>query len=252
MLVFVIIVTVGLVYAACVFEPNLFWFLGAATLLQIVVNFIFKEDEKHLKVASPEDEIKVPLIEFIDSLRHSTWSKLFDQEEAREKIKQMGIREVVAIYRGIKPVVDSFDFTDVDEDAKQEAMRCIANLDAIREIILNEIADRQIEAYRHSRRDIDGNYAKIYARSLGADLYSENLTDEQALNGVANIPVSSDLVHIVLDTDKEIFDSTAEITTGSEAEMERYYHNNLRKIQFLLRQELAKRVIAKESRHRFF
>ena len=159
---------------------------------------------------------------------------------------------MVAIYRGIKPMVDSFNLTDVDEDAKQDALQCIANLDAIGEIILNELADRQIEAYRHSKREVDGNYARVFATSISANLFSENLTDEQVLENVAKIPYNADLVHIVLDTDREVFDSTSEITTGSEEEMERYYHNNLRKIQFLLRQELAKRVIAKESRHRFF
>ena len=252
MLVFVIIVTVGLIYAACVFEPNLLWFIGAAALVQIVINFIFKENKEHKKLYFPEDEVKVPLIEFTDSLRHSIMSKRFDQEEARERLTLAGARDLVAIYRGIKPMVDSFNLTDVDEDAKQDALQCIANLDAIGEIILNELADRQIEAYRHSKREVDGNYARVFATSISANLFSENLTDEQVLENVAKIPYNADLVHIVLDTDREVFDSTSEITTGSEEEMERYYHNNLRKIQFLLRQELAKRVIAKESRHRFF
>ena len=124
MLVFVIIVTVGLIYAACVFEPNLLWFIGAAAWVQIVVNFIFKENKEHKKTYFPEDEVKVPLIEFTDSLSYSVWSKFFNQEEVREKLKSAGTRELVAIYRGIKPMVDSFDLTDVDESVKKDTLNC--------------------------------------------------------------------------------------------------------------------------------
>jgi hypothetical protein len=73
-------------------------------------------------------------------------------------------------------------------------------------------------------------------------LYNHNLSDEEALLAVNKFS-DAELVFTVLDIPSEILNSTSEHTCGREEEMEAYYHNNLRRIEFLLRNELAKRFL---------
>lgn len=228
MIPFLIIVTAGLIYAACVFEPNLFWILGAAALVEIAYDVFWKGKPE---LSHDEEQIKLVLERFFSEMKHSPWSKRFDQEVVRERLETLSELFIKALYKGIQ------------EELKEETDEIYCkNLQFTLIDIRQEIANRQIEAYRHAKREKKGNYARIYADSLEAQLLHENLNDEEALKTVAQYS-DAELVFAVLDTPEEIHNTTAELTTGREEEMEAYYHNNLRRIEFLLRIELAKRFL---------
>ena len=228
-----IIVTFGMIYAAWTFEPNLLWVIGAAALIQLVYNVFWKDKpETHAEDEPTSTEAEI----FFNGLKHSPWSKLFDGYEAKEKLKELSDVRIKAVYQGIQN-----ELQDEDDEI------CCKNLRHVVAEIQQEIADRKVEAYRRTRRKYKSNYARIYADSLEEHLLSENLTDEQALKTAAKFS-DAELVFVILDTPKQIFDTTAELTTGREEKMEAYYHNNLRRIEFLLRLELAKRFLESEAK----
>lgn len=231
--IYSIIVTFGMIYAAWTFEPNLLWVIGAAALIQLVYNFFWKDKpETHAEDGSTSTEAEI----FFNGLKYSPWSKLFDGYEAKEKLKELSDVRIKAVYQGIQN-----ELQDEDDEI------CCKNLRYVVAEIQQEIADRKVEAYRRTRRKYKSNYARIYADSLEEHLLSKNLTDEQALKTAAKFS-DAELVFVILDTPKQIFDTTAELTTGREEEMEAYYHNNLRRIEFLLRLELAKRFLESEAK----
>lgn len=223
MTVFLFIAAVGLVYAACMYEPHLFWFLGVGALAQIFYNLLQTSREQN----KDQDVMKNFFAEFKDS----PYSKLFDTELAREKIQEMSNLLCKSLYRSLE-----------NELYMTEDETYSANLQFLMIDIRQKITDQQIEAYRYCKRKKEGNYANIYASSLKLPLYKEELRDKEVLN-IVNQFSDAELVFTVLDIPSEILNSTSEHTCGREEEMEACYHNNLRRIEFLLRNELAKRFL---------
>lgn len=228
MTLFLVIVTAGLIYAACAYDLNLFWFIGAAVLVQILRNVLWPKEPE---LGHDERQKQLVMKDFFSSMRYSPWSKFFSSELAKEKLQETNEIIIKALYEAIQ------DELEVEHDETY-----CKNLQYVLIDIRQEIANRQIEAYRHSKREKKGNYARIYANSLELPLTSMNLSDEEALKNATQYS-TAELVHVVLDVPDEIFDTTAELTTGRDEEMEAYYHNNLRKIEFVLRLELAKRFL---------
>ena len=231
MIAFWIIIAAGLIYAACAFELNLLWFFAAAVVVQVVCDLIRR---KNPELSHDEEQEKLVYENFFSEMKYSPKSKLFDSHLVREKLQGYNELLIKSLYRTIQKKLE----TETDE------VYC-KNLQYTLIDIRQEVANRQIEAYRHAKREKEGNYARIYSHSLNAPLLKENLSDEEALKTVAKYS-DAELVFVVLDTPEEISYTTAEITTGREEEMEAYYHNNLRKIEFLLRLELAKRFLERK------
>ena len=205
------------------YDLNLFWFLGVGALAQIFYNLLQTSREQN----KDQDVMKNFFAEFKDS----PYSKLFDTELAREKIQDMSNLLCKSLYRSLE-----------NELYMTEDETYSANLQFLMIDIRQKITDQQIEAYRYCKRKKEGNYANIYASSLKLPLYKEELSDKEALQIVDQYS-DAELSFVVLDTDGEILNTTSEHTCGREEEMESYYHNNLRRIQFLLRKELAKRYL---------
>ena len=230
MFIFTIIVTVGLIYAACVYEPNLLWFIGAATLLQVIHNMLWPQEAE-----TKNDPYQSVMDKFFSDMRYSPWSKFFSTNDVKEKLQTTNEQIIKKLYQAVQN-----ELKDVDNETYCK------NLQFVQICICQEITNRQIEAYRHSRKDTENNYAKTYADSLEFPLTSSNLSDEEALKNAGQCS-DADLVHVILDVPDQIRNTTAELTVGREEEMERYYHNNLRKIEYLFRLELAKRFLEKKD-----
>lgn len=224
MVTFTIIVTVGLVCSACMYDLNLFWFLGIALIAHIFVKII--------KVSKDGMRDSKAMANFFSELEHSPESEKFSIEEVKEKFQEKGTLLIKSIYNSILNEI---------WDKEDEKTYC-KNLRFILIEIRQEIAARQIEAHRYSKRKKKDNYARMYAHSLNFPLYQYELSDKEALQIVDQYS-DAELSFVVLDTDGEILNTTSEHTCGREEEMESYYHNNLRRIQFLLRKELAKRYL---------
>lgn len=228
MIAFLIVITVGLIYAALMYETNLLWFVAAAALIQFFFDVI---KEKKTDPAGERSKSQLAMEKFFSDLKYSPWSKFFDHPAAREQLQSLSDVRLKAVFFGIQEELKT----------ESDALYC-SNLQSLAIDIRQELAARMIEAYSHSKREKQGNYARIYANSLDFPLLSQELKDTEALENVAQYS-DAELVFAILDTAKEIESTTAELTTGREEEMEAYYHNNLRKIEFLLRGELARRAL---------
>jgi hypothetical protein len=169
---------------------------------------------------------------FFSELEHSPETEEFSVDEVKEKLKSTNVFFIKSIYNSI-----------LNELWYNENEIYCKNLRFILIEMNQEIADRKIGAHQYSKRKKDVNYAREYASSLNFPLYNHNLSDEEALLAVNKFS-DAELVFIILDTNKEIMATTSEHTFGREEEMEACYHNNLRRIEFLLRKELAKRFFA--------
>ncbi len=228
MTLFAIIVTVGVIYAACMYDPELLWVIGVACVAQFIRNLLKTEPE----LSQKQTQDRLVYNDFFKGMRYSPWSKYFSINEAKEKLQQTTNEMVIkALYHEI------LDDLEIEDDKTY-----CNNMHYVLIEIRQEIANRQIEAYRHGKPKGDTNYAQNYAASLGVSLTSSELTDEEALKNAGQCS-TADLVYVILDVPEQISNTTAELTTGREEEMEGYYHNNLRKIEYLLRLELAKRFL---------
>ena len=230
MFIFTIILTVGLIYAACMYEPNLLWFIGAAILLQLIHNMLWPQEAE-----TKNDPYQSVMEKFFSELKYSPWSKFFSIDEVKEKLQNTNEQIIKKLYWAI--------LNELEVEGEEPYCN---NMQFVLIEIRQEITNRQIEAYRHSRKDTENNYAKAYADSLEFPLTSSDLSDEEALKNACQCS-DADLVHVILDVPDLIRNTTAELTTGREEEMEHYYHNNLHKIEYLFRLELAKRFLEKKD-----
>jgi hypothetical protein len=219
-----IIVTIGLGYAACKVDHGLWWFFVVAVLAQAVYCII--------KSFYKENQALNSMNIFFAELKHSPDSENFDNEEVRENLQRINAYMAKEIFLGIQ-----------NELTYQDDQIYIKNLLMVLNEIRQRVSDCRIEAFRYSKRKNSGNYACMYANSLNFPLSDQHLTDEKILK-VAGQFSDAELVFIILDTSNEILNTTADYTTGrTEEMMEIYYHNNLRRIESVLRKELSERFL---------
>jgi len=251
MYAFSIIAALGLIYAACTYDVNLLLFLGVALVLQFIVWLLKSACYKVEKEAITGDQNYNNLHDFLSAMKFSPWSKFFNEYSVKDQLEKMRTSEIIGAYRGIIQEIKSCK-ADLEADPSVAADQeyYVKNLNVIVRLIRAELAKREIENHEDApkKQAATGNWAAYCAGKFEdrCRLWHENLKVVK-IYGVVKEMSNDELAAVVLDTGKEIFQTTAEHTTGKEEEAEAYYHNNLRKIERVIRVLLAKRVLGDKT-----
>lgn len=250
MYAFSIIVALGLIYAACAYDANLLLFFGIAITLQIIVWLLKSSFYKMEEKAPTGDQNYQNLYDFMCAMKFSPWSKFFNEYSVKGQLEKTETSRIVAVYRGImQELIVCKAYVEADPSVVADQEYYVKNLQTIVRLIRAELVKRKIENHKDApkKQAATGNWAAYCAGKFDySRLWQESLSVAEISSKVKAFS-DEELVAVVLDTPKEILHTTSEYATGKEEEAEAHYHNNLRKIERVIRDILAKRMLGDKT-----